>query len=102
MNILAENTTQGRIERANVVNAIFGNIEELFVNLYSRWQDEKEYEDFNDYTTRLMEEVVKHSPKDTKLVKGNKRPFGITISIPHFPYNVKISIKRNQYTWETV
>ena len=44
--------------------------------LYWRWQDEKQYEDFNDYVGAMM----KYMPSGATLVKGSKRPFGVTIN----------------------
>ena len=48
----------------------------VFSNLYDRWQDEKEYEDFNDYIAVMM----KYMPNGATLVKGTKRPFGVVIN----------------------
>lgn len=48
----------------------------LFVNLYMRWQDEKEYEDFNEYAV-VMACNVKNVIGNITDVKGTKRPFGI-------------------------
>lgn len=40
---------------------------------YERWQDEKEYEDINDYATLFKDKVEKHGGK---FLKMTKRPFG--------------------------
>ena len=48
----------------------------LFVNLYMRWQDEKEYEDFNDYA-EVMACNVKNVIGDITNVTGTQHPFGI-------------------------
>ena len=48
----------------------------LFVNLYMRWQDEKEYEDFNEYA-EVMACHVENVIGDITDVKGTQRPFGI-------------------------
>lgn len=58
----------------NLVNseAVFNT----FINLYGRWQDEKEYEDFNDYVKVMQTSVEKVVGKITN-VKGTKKPFGL-------------------------
>lgn len=50
---------------------------QLIGNLWGRWQDEKEYEDINEYGARIAKEF----PEGWKLVKTNKRPFGVVIAI---------------------
>lgn len=52
-------------------------IEQLFFNLYERWQDEKEHEDINDYGARLAKEL----PEGWAIVKMSKSPFGIKFTI---------------------
>jgi hypothetical protein len=44
-----------------------------FINLYFRWSDEKEYEDFNDYIALMKVWVEKGG---FEFVKGTKKPFG--------------------------
>ena len=58
-----------------------------FDYLYWRWQDEKQYEDFNDY----VEAMMKFMPSGATLVKGSKRPFGVTIK--YGGQKVQISLK---------
>jgi len=48
-------------------------------NLYGRWQDEKEFEDFAEY-----EKVMKKGVGEgCQFVKGTKRPFGFVVKITH-------------------
>lgn len=42
--------------------------------LYERWQDEKAYEDFNDYADDIKETIA--TVKGVRFHKGTKRPFG--------------------------
>lgn len=64
-------------ERQNVINVLNNRPTlECFYYLYERWQDEKEYEDFNDYVKVMM----KYMPEGATLVKGTKRPFGVVIN----------------------
>lgn len=44
---------------------------EMLANLYARWQDEKEYEDINDYLKKIQVFI----PEAFKI---SKRPFAVT------------------------
>lgn len=44
--------------------------------LWSRWQDEKEYEDFGEYE-KVLRTLV---PEGFTFVKSSKRPFGMRVS----------------------
>ena len=59
------------------INAMFKGIEDLACNLAARWQDEKEFEDINDYAKVLQAKL----PEGFKLVKMTKAPFGFQFSI---------------------
>ena len=65
------------LEKENI-SKILNNLNAIraFDYLYCRWQDEKEYEDFNQYVSAMM----KYMPSDSTLVKGTKRPFGVIIN----------------------
>ena len=102
MNILSEMNEAGINARKNTVNVILLHCEKIFTSLYCRWQDEKANEDFKDYTDALMAKVMDVAPKGTKLVKGHKRPFGITIDIPNFPYKIKLVRNARSYGWKQV
>jgi hypothetical protein len=56
----------------------------LLCNLWERWQDEKEYEDINDYLTAIQ----KHIPEAKTI---SKRPFGVMCLCDDG--NIKISVK---------
>jgi hypothetical protein len=60
-----------------------------FEYLYDRWQDEKDYEDFNAYAESMMV----HMPEGATLVKGTKRPFGVVINYGNL--NIHIFLKQN-------
>jgi hypothetical protein len=60
-----------------MVDAVLDSVKSTvkhFDYLAGRWEDEREYEDFNDYTANF----VKNFP-DFKIVKSSKRPFSFTI-----------------------
>ena len=64
-------------ENLKKINEFFARIEPLILNLYSRWHDEKEYENINDY-----EDVIhKTMPLGFSIIKMSKRPFGFTFDI---------------------
>lgn len=46
--------------------------------LYDRWQDEREYEDFKDYTAEMKALLLDADPT-AKFIKSSKRPFGCTV-----------------------
>jgi hypothetical protein len=58
-----------KAEMANCINEKHSN---MLFNLYGRWQDEKEYEDFDDYVSAFKKYVP-------SVVKGLKKPFGFVI-----------------------
>ena len=58
------------------------HMQDPLINLYNRWQDEKQYEDFKDYQ-KVLQEIfnTKIKGKDTQctltFTKATSRPFGI-------------------------
>ena len=56
-----------------VNNEKIGN---TFFNLFERWQDEHEYEDFRDYI-KVMKTSIENVIGEVTLLKGMERPFGI-------------------------
>lgn len=58
--------------KIDMAKKVLDEYSNLLYNLYERWQDEKEYEDFNDY----VEAFKKHIPET---IKGTRRPFGFHI-----------------------
>ena len=67
----------------------------LFVNLYIRWQDEKEYEDFNEYA-KVMARNVKNVIGDITDVKGTKHPFGIKFTHNNKKLHLTLNVQ-NEY-----
>lgn len=65
-----------------------------FSNLYDRWQDEKEYEDFNDYIAVMM----KYMPNGATLVKGTKRPFGVVVNYGGATIHFALKVTRTYCT----
>lgn len=63
-------------------NTIFNALKDRLEYLYGRWQDEKKYENFNEYIANLKAlfetVIVEHKSQNAVFVKIGKRPFGIT------------------------
>lgn len=63
---------------------------ELLMQLACRWQDEKDYEDLNEYQARLQTEATKFGVTITKM---QQRPFGceFTVDGKTFVYTAKMN-----------
>ena len=59
-------------ESKAIITATFNKVAILLMNMAMRWQDEKDYEDIEDYKARILTEL----PKEMHLIKMTKRPFG--------------------------
>lgn len=62
--------------------------------LYFRWRDESEYEDFNDYI-KVLKTLI---PKGSKFVKATKRPFAVIFV--YEGWTVTISINNKTINWK--
>ena len=68
--------------------------------LWSRWQDEKEYENFDDYG-KQMEKLLAEHGNVFKFVKATKRPFGIQCSHAYLPKRtIAITVTGNAIKWK--
>ena len=65
---------------ATVANLFFEDTHELLVNLYGRWQDEKEYEDITSYAKPIFPAAMEHG---VRILKMTKRPFGLQFVTPN-------------------
>lgn len=70
----------------NKVVIFLNDITETMSSLYSRWQDEKEYEDINDYQLPLKTLLEKHGVIITQMLK---RPFGFKMTMDGKKWQVK-------------
>ena len=91
-----EQTEAGRKERVRVVNEIINKNLEAMENLYMRWQEEKQYEDFKDYIKEFKKIF------GDMYVKASKRPFGVILNIKDFPYKIQFNIISRGYEWRQV
>ena len=69
----------------NLVNS--SAVLNTLINLKFRWEDEGKYENFNDYAEVMIEAIKKETKKDVKLVKGTKRPFGVSFEMEGLKFN---------------
>jgi hypothetical protein len=74
--------------------AVFINTRDLVVSLYSRWQDEKEYEDIADYASVLTKAI---SPHGATLTKMTKKPFGFHFLAEGKKYFFGVNSRRVYY-----
>ena len=70
----------------NLVNS--SKVLNTFINLKYRWEDERGYENFNDYAKVMAQVIEKEIKKDVKLIKGTKRPFGVSFEIDGLKFNL--------------
>lgn len=84
------------------VNDIMGAMEITLVNLWKRWQNEKEYENWDDYIEHIKKLFAKMqkftNTTNAVFVKASKRPFGFTFDFEG--WQVVLYVKSNSYGWK--
>lgn len=60
-------------------------------NIYDRWLDEHEYEDFKDYADYIKKIVSEF--KDITFIKGTKMPFGFKFKFDEKLYQYRVTAK---------
>jgi len=78
-------------------NAVSEQMMPLLSNLWGRWQDEKEYEDWRDYENAIRIAVPLHPHP---IIKISKRPFGVTFALGK--YHIQLYINANTCGWKRV
>lgn len=66
-------------EFEKTVQSLMDSVEETMENLFTRWQDEKEYEDFEDYK-QVMRQIVSRT-SGVNFIDASSEPFGFDFSI---------------------
>lgn len=51
----------------------------LFCNLYFRWEDERMYEDINDYARAILNHIVVSTNENPTFICGTGEPFGVLV-----------------------
>ncbi len=81
-----------------LINSAYKDMEKIMVQLYSRWLDEKRFENIEDYG----DVIEKNLPKGIQMVRVLKRPFGFVFSVgTEAQYRMFID-SSNQYGWDRI
>ncbi len=81
------------------VQDFYQEAQETMCNLAGRWQDESEYEDIADYQKVIEPLAAKHG---LKIVRMQKRPFGVIAQSGARKYCVSINLTTGEYVMEEV
>jgi hypothetical protein len=83
------------------ITDLFNAMQKTMEMLWGRWQDEKEYEDFQDYVDHLNKvlEAMKKQTMTTNavFVKMQKRPFQFVFDFEGWRVSFKMTAR--QYSW---
>jgi hypothetical protein len=72
-----DTTTKEKQEETMVeIKAVFKKLQRPLINLWCRWQDEKEYEDFKNYSKAVCEGLAEVCPK-ARFQKLTSRPMSL-------------------------
>jgi hypothetical protein len=96
MTDLAAKTPDGVKARAMVMHDVMAVVQAVMENLYARWAEEKQHEDFNEYA----EVLKKACPVGVEFVKATKSPFGMVIKPAGFPYSVQLLVNSKNFGWK--
>ncbi len=88
--------------RNDFFTMVFDSVESTLVNLFQRWQDEKDHEDIEKYKEVLWKVLKEKLPEGSFPVNMTKRPFGIVVSVPNCPYEVCMFIQMGRRGWKPV
>ena len=78
------------------INAVINNenILCIFANLYCRWQDEKEYENINDYGIAIVSAINKEMPAlKATCIQATKKPFGVKFYVDGMLFHFYAKLK---------
>ena len=84
--------------RASFIEDNHNPLLDLMVSLYGRWQDEKEYEDFNEYKTAMAAKAKECFPEATEIVVSK---FKVAMRHPALPYKVVFYVSGSQIGWKS-
>jgi len=90
-------TREDFLKEANVVLKKFKDADgiNIMLNLYSRWMDEREYEDINEY-----KDVMVKSFPFIEITNVHKRPFGFTFNISKSTLRIKVTSKSIDFSYK--
>ena len=83
-----------------MVNTLLNNkkLFEIIFSLYDRWEDEKECEDFNDFSN-VMKRAVENIVGKIDNVKATKKPFGIKFTKDGKNIHLFVKIEKGYVTF---
>jgi hypothetical protein len=70
------------------IERIFNELQETLISLYSRYQEEKKYEDINDYKIPIIPVMERYHGT---IINMNKKPFGFTFKFQGKIYQIKVT-----------
>lgn len=73
---------------------IYGDLQNTMINLYSRWQDEREYENINDYSN-VAKPIVENL--GGIFLEMSKSPFGFTYTLGEATYKIMTTSKHYSF-----
>ena len=81
------------LARRAKLNKAIGNakFQERLGYLYSRWQDEGQYEDFKEYGIAMHKASTALKMKGLTFVKATKRPFGLLVELEAVQYQIGVN-----------
>ena len=89
---------------ADKVNKLNDAISDTLCSLYWRWQNEKEYEDWNDYVSVMQKKfetlIVENNMSNAVYFSCKRRPFGIVFDFEGFRFTMYANSK--SYGWKSV
>ncbi len=82
------------------IEEMFSRLQEVMWALYSRWQEEKEYESFEEYEKVLHQHFdcyAIYNMREASFLKAMKRPFGIAFK--YGTWYVEFLTSSSVYRW---
>lgn len=89
-------------ERQKEFFCLWKKLQARVVGLASRWNDESEYEDINDYQKAIEVEIASHTQKQVTITKMLKRPFGFECLYQGAEYRVQFKYSTGEYTYKRI
>ena len=88
-------------QRAELMESIMEKMDNFLCGLWSRWQDEKDYEDWGDYKRAIVSKIETILPTGSTAQMPRRGSFKIVCTIPGFPYKPTISLTQTSYGWSS-
>lgn len=102
-----KNINKDIISMSEITKSKIGDLnsafEEFLINLFWRWQDEKEYEDWNDYVSVMKKKfetlIAENNMSNAVYYSCSKRPFGVKFDFEGF--RVTLYANSTSYGWKS-